>query len=82
MTLNKNLKKVSSLGLRQFLLDLKPLSKINSICEFLFIKGNNIMYCVYSSAIPQCIIGQQFPNSNICRILKWGIKNRYNLYLY
>ena len=70
MTLNKNFKKVSGLRSRHFLLDLKPLSKISSICEPLIIKENNIMYHIYPSAIPQWIIGQQFPNRNVCRILK------------
>ena len=52
MTLNKNLKKIIGLGSRHFLIDLKLLSKISSICELLIIKENNIMYHIYTSAIP------------------------------
>ena len=56
MTSDMNFKKVSGLWSRHFLLDLKPLSKISSICEPLIIKGNNIVYHIYPSAIPQWII--------------------------
>ena len=70
MTSDMNFKKVSGLWSRHFLLDLKPLSKISSICEPLIIKGNNIMYHIYPSTILQWIIGQQFPNRNVCRIFK------------